>query len=165
MKTLRLMTCFGILFMAACAPVVPSTPAAELDTVAPADTPENTPVPQGETIIITSTSDSGPGSLRQAMQDAQPYDTITFYPAVFPPDDPATITVTNELPHIHISNLTLDASDAGVILDGSQIPGDWVAGLQIVSSEVNMIMGWQISHFPGPGIAISGDSKHNVIGR
>ena len=97
--------------------------------------------------------------MRQALEEAQPYDTITFDPAVFPPDNPSIIYVTSgELSHIHVSNLTLDASNAGVILDGSQIPGDWVAGLQIVSSEGNKIMGLQISHFPGPGIAISGDS-------
>jgi len=103
--------------------------------------------------------------LRQALLDAQPYDTITFDPTVFPPDAPVTIFVSSEeLPHIHVSHLTLDASNAGVILDGSQVPGEWIAGLQIVSSQENTIMGLQISHFPGPGIAISGDSKHNVIG-
>jgi predicted amidohydrolase YtcJ len=58
----------------------------------------------------------------------------------------------------------LDASDAGVVLDGSQLPAAWAAGLQIVSAEGNKIMGLQISHFPGPGIKISGLSKHNVIG-
>ncbi len=131
-------------------PESPSTSTTEL--------PENT-------ILVTNADDSGPGSLRQAMQDAQDGDTITFDPGVFPPDAPVPIFVTNEeLPHIRANNLTLDASDAGVILDGSQIPGDWVAGLQIVSSEGNVIMGFQISRFPGPGIAISGESKHNVIG-
>jgi len=114
--------------------------------------------------IVTNASDSGPGSLRQALQDAQPYDTITFDPAVFPPNAPVTISISSELPHISASNLTIDASNAGVILDGRQVDGEWVAGLQIVMSEANTIMGLHISHFPGPGIAISGDSMHNVIG-
>jgi hypothetical protein len=128
-------------------------------------TPTPIALPQGSSIVVTNTSDGGPGSLRQALLDAQDGNTITFDPAVFPPDAPATIHVdSGELPHIHVSNLTLDASNAGVILDGSQIPDEWVAGLQIVSSEGNKIMGFQISHFPGPGIAISGESKHNVIG-
>jgi len=130
-----------------------------------ADTETATPLPQVEGPIVTNASDSGPGSLRQAIEDAQPNDTITFDPAVFPPDAPATIFVTGEeLPGIHANNLTLDASNAGVVLDGSQLEGEWVAGLQIVSSEGNKIMGLQISHFPGPGIAISGTSRHNVIG-
>jgi hypothetical protein len=123
-----------------------------------------TPFREGDIITVTSTSDSGPGSLRQALEDAQPYDTITFDPAVFPPDAPATIFITSELPFIQADYLTLDASNAGVILDGSDVSGEWVAGLQIVSSSGNKIMGLQISNFPGPGIAISGDAKHNLIG-
>jgi parallel beta-helix repeat protein len=119
---------------------------------------------QQETIIVTSTNDSGPGTLRQALLDAQSGDIIIFDLTVFPPNAPATIAVMSELPHIHQSNLTLDASQAGVILDGSYVTGEWVAGLQIVSSEANTIWGLQISHFPGPGIAISGDAKHNIIG-
>jgi hypothetical protein len=116
------------------------------------------------TLTVTSTADSGPGTLRQVLLAAQNSDTITFDPAVFPPNAPATISVTSELPHIHESNLTLAASQAGVILDGSQVPGDWVAGLQIVSSNGNKIQGLHISHFPGPGIAISGDAQQNAIG-
>jgi hypothetical protein len=133
-------------------------------TSIPPDTLTPAPLPQGKTIIITSTSDSGLGSLRQALLDAQPYNTITFDPTVFPPNAPTTIAVMTELPHIQVSNLTLDASNAGVILDGGQVTGEWVAGLQIVSSEANTILGLQISHFPGPAIAISGDAKHNVVG-
>jgi predicted amidohydrolase YtcJ len=146
MKNFFLTILFGTLLLAACT------------------TTTSTPVPQRNTIIVTSTSNNGPGTLRQALQDAQPYDTIIFSPAVFPPNAPATIAVMTEMPHIQKGNLILDASDAGVILDGSQIPGDWVAGLQIVSSEANTIMGLQISNFPGPGIAVSGDAKNNVIG-
>ena len=151
--------------MAACAPVETATPAAVSPTARPTNTAAPTPIPEGVTISVTNASDSGPGTLRQALHDAQPYDTITFDPSVFPPDAPATIFVSSEeLPHIRVSNLTLDASTVGVILDGSQIPGDWVAGLQIVSAEGVTIMGLQVSNFPGPGIAISGDSTNNIIG-
>jgi hypothetical protein len=116
-------------------------------------------------IVVNNTASSGPGSLRQALLDAQYGDTITFDPGVFPPDTPATIYVIDqEMPGINIDNLTLDASNAGVILDGSQLEGDWIAGLQIISSSHVRIMGLQLSHFPGPGIAISGNSTHNVIG-
>ena len=126
--------------------------------------PTSTLAPQGETIIVTSTADSGPGTLRQALLDAQTGDTITFDSAIFPPTAPVTIAVTSELPHIRQGNLTIDASSVGVILDGSNVPGDWVAGLQIVSSNANTIRGLQVSNFSGPGIAISGDAEYNVIG-
>jgi hypothetical protein len=165
MRTYIVTVLLGILLLTSCTPTTTPTSVAVLPTAtptdAPADTPTNTPPP---TIIVTSSADSGPGTLRQAMQDVQPGYTITFDPAVFPPHESVTIFISGELPHINMNNMTLDASNAGVILDGSQVPGDWTAGLQIVSSEGNTIMGLQISHFPGPGIAISGDSKHNVIG-
>ncbi len=168
MKTFCWITFIGCLLLAACT----STPTVTPSEAPPTETPTEpnsepqapTPLPQENTTVITSTADSGPGTLRQALQDAQPGSTITFDPAVFPPDSPASIHVSGELPHIRVNNLTLDASNAGVILDGSQVSGDWIAGLQIVSSESNTIMGLQIAHFPGPGIAISGEAKNNVIG-
>jgi hypothetical protein len=73
--------------------------------------PPSTLAPQGETIIITSTADSGPGTLRQALLDAHSGDTVTFDPAVFPPSAPVTISVTSALPDIHESSLTIDASN------------------------------------------------------
>ena len=172
MRRYALTILLGTLLLVACKPTITSTPVAssptKIPTVIPSPTqvPTSTPLPQGKTIIVTSASDSGPGTLRQALEDLQSYDTITFDTTAFPPDNPATIFVGSELPHIHASNITLDASEAGVILDGSQASGDWVAGLQIVSSEKNTIMGLQISNFSGPGIAISGDrnARHNVIG-
>ena len=120
--------------------------------------------PQGETIWVTSTADSGPGSLRQAMEAAQPGDIIIFDPSVFPPGAPATISITSELPHMRQGSLTIDASNTGVILDGSSVTGDWTACLQIVDSDNNTIRGLQISNFSGPGIAISGYSQYNLIG-
>jgi hypothetical protein len=126
--------------------------------------PTSAPALQGATIVVTSTADSGPGTLRQAMEQAQSGDTIIFDPAVFPPTAPVTISITSELPHIHANNLLLDASNAGVILDGSQLPGDWEAGLQIVSSHGSSVRGLQIANFSGPAIAISGDARNNAIG-
>ncbi len=139
-------------------PVTPTQPAATLTPVLSA------PTPQGRTLVVTSTADAGTGTLRQALLDAQNGDTITFDPAVFPPTAPVAIAVTSELPHIRQGNLTLDASNAGVILDGSHTPGEWVAGLQIVMSNANTIRGLQVSNFTGPGIAISGEAETNVIG-
>jgi hypothetical protein len=129
-----------------------------------AQPPVATLAPEGETIIITSTADSGPGTLRQALLDAQEGDTITFDPTAFPPSAPATISVDSELPGINANNLTLDASNAGVFLDGSHLSGDWQRGLQIVSSQGSVIQGLQIGNFSGPAIDISGDSRYITIG-
>ena len=114
-------------------------------------------------VMITSTADTGPGSLRQALQDARYGDVIQFDPAIFPLDDPATIYVESELPHLNVGNVTLDASNAGVILDGSLITDDWVAGLQIVGSSDNSIQGLVIQGFPGPAILFSGNCNRNRI--
>ena len=123
--------------------------------------PPPTLTPRGETILVTSPADSGTGTLRQALLDAQSGDTITFDPAIFPPTAPVTIPLTSALPQIHQGNLTLDASNAGVILDGTNVPGAWVAGLP-VDSNGNTIQGLQVSNFSGTGIAI--DGAYNTIG-
>ena len=52
---------------------------------------------RGKAIGVTSTADSGSGTLRQALLDAESGDTITFDPSVFPPNAPATIYLTSSL--------------------------------------------------------------------
>ena len=53
------------------------------------------------TCTVTSTADSGVGTLRQCLLDAASGDTITFDPGVFPPASPATIAITSgQLPEI-----------------------------------------------------------------
>ena len=119
---------------------------------------------RGQALLVTSAADSGPGTLRQALLDAQDGDTITFDPSVFAPTAPVTISVASELPQIQVNNLTLDASNAGVILDGSQLDGDWRRGLVLVSVQGFVVRGLQIANFSGPDIDISGDAQNNVIG-
>ena len=58
-------------------------------------------------------------------------------------------------------NITLDASNAGVILDGSAVLGEWDPGIGI-ASDGNIVRGLQIYHFPGAGIVMGGND--NVIG-
>ncbi len=120
------------------------------------------PLVQGATITVTSTADSGPGTLREALSTAVSGDTITFDPAVFPPGAPATIALTSPLPGITQGNLTIDGTGAGVIIDGSGTPEDTV-GISITSND-NTIKGLQILNFPGDGVAISGGAKDNTIG-
>lgn len=115
------------------------------------------------TIIVSSTEDSGPGSLRQALLDAVNGTKITFDTNIFPPGNPATISLTSgALPAITQGSITIDASNAGVILDGSQFTN--VYGIYI-SSNYNSIKGIQIQNFDN-GIGIDGnqDASYNQIG-
>jgi hypothetical protein len=73
------------------------------------------------TCTVTSTADSGSGTLRACLENAVSGDLIDFDTAVFPPGAPVTITLTSGLPDLDDGNVTIDASDAGVILDGSGI--------------------------------------------
>ena len=117
----------------------------------------------GKTILVTSAEDSGPGTLRQALLDAETGDLITFDPLEFPPNNPVSIKLMSSLPSIVQGHLTLDASNAGVVLDGSQVGGDWPAGIEI-NSEHNHIKGLQIIHFTGPGIQLNAQAIFNSIG-
>lgn len=119
--------------------------------------------PASRTIEVTSAADTGTGTLRWALETARSGDVITFDPAVFPPDSPATIFVRTGLPPLRRGNVTIDASNAGVILDGSNIPRECPGGLEIIS-DGNAITGLQIARFPGAGIWIGSGSVGNTIG-
>ncbi|NIN64895.1 MAG: hypothetical protein GTO63_09375 [Anaerolineae bacterium] len=120
--------------------------------------------PQPQSIVVTSSADSGPGSFREALTQAPAGTHITFDAGVFPPDSPATVFVLSPLPELTQGQVTIDASDAGVILDGSQMPlGEWGSGLTI-SSSGNVIRGLQILHFPAGGLSIERGAQHNFIG-
>lgn len=126
----------------------------------------DTPVPSPRTSllaaahIVTSALDSGPGTLRQALLDAGPGDIITFDPDIFPPTSPVTIGLSAPLPPLSQGHLTVDASNAGVILDGSHLTEE-ADGLLIISDD-NTVRGLQIRHFHRCGVFVNG--WHNVIG-
>jgi len=77
---------------------------------------------QPSSIIVTSTADWGPDTLREALSQAPSGAFITFDPTLFPPDDPTTIFILSALPELAQGQLTIDGSNAGIILDGSQAP-------------------------------------------
>lgn len=131
--------------------------------VPPTSTPTATPMPQGKTITVTSVEDSGTGTLRQALLDAKVGDSIIFAPTIFPPANPASIVLRSGLPQIGQGHVTIDASDAGVVLDGSQAGGEWTAGIE-VSSSFNTVSGLQVVHFTGPGVLINPEAGFNTIG-
>jgi len=93
------------------------------------------------TFTVTNTNDVGAGSLRQAILDANDMagaDTITFDAAVFPPGTPATISPASDLPTI-TGDLTIDASGAGVIIDG--LAGGGTDGLNFDGGTFSLIGG------------------------
>jgi hypothetical protein len=102
---------------------------------------------------VTTAADSGLGSLRQALVDAQPGDTIHFDPAVFPASRPVTITLAAPLADIHTERLTIDGSDSWVVLDGGAVGGDLTAGLRILAGGVT-VRGLQVVRFSGFGIEV-----------
>ena len=112
-------------------------------------------------IVVTSPADSGPGTLRQALLDAQADDHITFDPVVFPPTSPVTITLSTDLPNITINGLKIDASQAGVLLDGRDLGVS--AGLTIQGADRVTIQGLQILNF-SYGIEIERGASHALIG-
>ena len=114
-------------------------------------------------ITVTSSADSGPGTLRQALLEALAGDRIQFSPDTFPKANPSTITLLNRLPDLAAGKVTIDASDAGVVLDGSRLEDPEASGLRIVS-DGNVILGLQIINFPADGIAITQGGSENTIG-
>lgn len=113
-------------------------------------------------ILVTSNADSGEGTLRAALENVVSGSLIQFSKAVFPKNAPETITLFSPLPDLIIDNIIIDASTAGVILDGSNLY-DGESGFKIHSSN-NVILGFQIMAFPDFGILIEGGVKNNTIG-
>ncbi len=112
------------------------------------------------THTVTTTADSGPGTLRAALLAAGPGDTILFDPAMFPPSQPATITLQSALPPLAKGGLTLDGSSAGVVLDGRLLP-DSELGLWL-PSDGNAVRGLTLVHFALIGINVTGND--NTLG-
>ncbi|MDO9088274.1 MAG: tetratricopeptide repeat protein [Anaerolineaceae bacterium] len=121
------------------------------------------PTPLGKTIYVSNANDSGLASFRYALMIAEEYDKIIFNPNIFPPEDPMRIFLNSELPRITKGHITLDASNAGVILDGSNIEDDKIFGL-IISSDYNKVMGLQIVNFTNTIAVYVEGGSYNQIG-
>jgi len=109
--------------------------------------------------VVTSTADSGPGTLREALSSNIENLRITFDPSVFAPGKPAIILLESELPGYDRDFLTIDASNAGVVLDGSRMSEG--IGITICGSKCT-VMGLQMYHFPF--IALKSGGLYNQIG-
>ena len=134
-------------------------------TPAPTTSPSTaTPATLGRVLVVDSPADSGPGTLREALEDATGPALITFDPSVFLPNSPAAIRLATSLPELSQGDLTIDASEAGVVLDGGGLAGpEPHLGLSITSDR-NVVRGFQITGFTTAGIGLSAGAQHNTIG-
>jgi parallel beta-helix repeat protein len=108
---------------------------------------------RASTVVVTSPADNGPGTLRETIANAQPGDEVVFDPTIFPPVSPATIHLNSPLPGITTPYLTLSGTDAGVIIDGTGIPGgEFVTGLEVIQTVGVTIEGLQVQGFSGGGV-------------
>ncbi len=112
------------------------------------------------TLIVTNTNSSGSGSLNWAMATALSGNTIRFDTSVFPPATPETINQTTALPPINLGNISIDASNAGVVLDG----GGTVADCITINSSNNTIMGMRIQNCTDDGIYIASGTNNTIGG-
>ncbi len=95
--------------------------------------------------VVTSTEDIGIGTLRYGLASSRLKDNtiITFDTSLFSPSAPATIELGSKLPYIDKNFVTIDASNAGVILDGNNEVGN---GLELYGKHI-IIMGLQMTGF------------------
>jgi hypothetical protein len=101
-------------------------------------------------IVVTTLADSGPGSLRQAITDANTNggpDVITFVPGLA-----GVILLQTPFPNLTGTGDTIDGTGAGVVLDGSALVGQSV-GLTVRRSNYT-IRGLTIQNFPNDGIRV-----------
>ena len=129
-----------------------------LDDIAP-------PMVEPKRYTVNSTKDTGPGTLRYALETLRSNTLITFDLAIFPLDVPNTISPESPFPAITCDYVTIDASNAGVILEGGKLTSNQIldnsSGLT-VQGRHNTLMGLQIYHFPVHGMQIEG--AYNRIG-
>ena len=96
------------------------------------------------------------------MSQAAANGTILFDASVFPPAAPAAITLAAALPWITVDGLAIDASNAGVVLDGSGLTGG--VGLVVSGAGNVIIRGLQVLRFPSDGIELINGAHDCVIG-
>jgi hypothetical protein len=119
-------------------------------------------ISRAATLVVTTTANNGPGSLRQALLDANNGDVITFSTSAFPPGAPVAIQLQSVLPTLNKNNVTIEASYAGVILDGSLAPAG-TNGL-IIEGDNNTVRGLTFRNFKSNGLILQNGASGNLIG-
>jgi len=118
--------------------------------------------------IVTSTADSGAGSLRAAIAIANGFlaaTTITFDPAVFPPPPTllGVIVPLSALPNLTGPGDTIDGTGAGVVLDGTNLTAIAAAGLRVRASNYT-IQGLSFQNFSAnDAIVVEGTNARPVV--
>ena len=120
-------------------------------------------------IVVTSTADSGAGSLRAAITTANGdgvATTITFDPTVFPPPPALSgvIVLLTALPNLTGPGDTINGAGAGVVLDGINLnAADQIAGLRIRASNIT-IQGLTFRNFSdNDAIVVEGRNATPVV--
>lgn len=136
-----------------------------LETVVALAQPAPDPLRPAAACTVTSALDSGAGTLRACLQNVRAGDTVLFSPSVFPPAHPQTIILTSgELPYIVTDTVTIDASNAGVILNGVLLPStSQPSGLVVQGATGVKIQGLQIKNFYR-GIRLRLGAQNTLIG-
>lgn len=122
-------------------------------------------------LTVNTTDDKDDGScdsrhcsLREAILAANEGvgpDDIVFDTSVFIPQRPGVIELASMLPTISDGNTTIDASGAGVAVDGNQLIGDTTHGIFIQSSG-NTLKAIRIQNIPGVAIAVAAFDGNEV---
>lgn len=116
-------------------------------------------------LVVTTRNDSGSGSLRECMTAATNGATITFDDVVFNPNNSAeatSIRPETQLPPLSSGNVTIDARNHRVILDGRFLSNN-VSGIRVTSNG-NKLFGLTVINFPRSGIVFASGATENNIG-
>jgi hypothetical protein len=150
-------------------PVRPTSVAAHgvrivVDSIADTDTRDDT-VTLREAIMLAS-GELAAADLKSSEADnvkgapgPESADTISFDPAVFPPDAPATIALTGTLPVLSTGGDAVVGAKAGVIVDGGHLGFECFQ----IDSDGNAIRGLQIQNCH-TGIVLEPAARNNMIG-
>jgi len=116
------------------------------------------------TWIVTTSADSGTGSLREALDAVRSGDTVLFDSSVFDlaNSDAATIiNLSSPLPELLSGGVTIDAQDRRVTVNGSGAGSAF--GLSIPSNN-NVVRGLTLLGFSKSGVLLKGGATGNLLG-
>lgn len=112
--------------------------------------------------VVTNTADSGPGTLRQEILDANADGVptqITFDAAAFP----GTIFLATRLPAIRGVGDSIDTAGLEVVIDGTAVPDDEdqsAIGIRVMAADVT-VHGLTIQNFTNDGIYVGPSPSDN----